>query len=248
MLRRPAAVDAPRHRGMTAPSATGFRRPWHRRVQRVLESLNSGLLSSAKCYFGGGTRIAMALDEFRESVDIDFLCSDRDGYRTLRNTVTELSLGAILSGGHPLLREVRADMYGIRTFLRVDGEPVKFEIIAEGRIAVAGDAAGPFPVEALDRTSCVAEKLLAHADRGRDVSTHGRDLFDLAFMAARWPPEHLRDGAAVAESAYGAVVARELDAGLSRFDDPAHRRRCAKALAVTDTRTLAQGLQALRRR
>ncbi len=158
---------------MTVPSPKGFRRPWHRRVWRVLESLNSGLLSSAKCYFGGGTRIAMALGEFRESVDVDFLCSDRDGYRTLRNTVTDLSLGAMLSGGLVLLRDVRADMYGIRTFLRVDGEPVKFEIIAEGRIAVAGDAAGPFPVEALDRTSCVAEKLLAHADRGGEYRPTG---------------------------------------------------------------------------
>ena len=79
-----------------SPSSTGFRRPWHRRVQRVIESLNSGLLSSAKCYFGGGTRIAMALGEFRESVDIDFLCSDRDGYRTLRSTVTELSLRSVV--------------------------------------------------------------------------------------------------------------------------------------------------------
>lgn len=234
---------------MTAsPPGADLRRPWHRLVWRVLEALNGALLADAKCYFGGGgTRIAMELDEFRESVDVDFLCADRDGYRTLRNTVTERSLGDIVSGDYALMRDVRADMYGIQTFLRVDDQPIKLEIIAEGRMPLEGDAAGRFPVAILDRTSCIAEKLLAHADRGRDVSTHARDLVDLAFMAARWAPEHASSAMTIAETAYGAVVARELDAGLSRFADNAHRRRSVEALAVTDTRTLARGLTALRK-
>ena len=233
---------------MTAsPPGADLRRPWHRLVWRVLEALNGALLADAKCYFGGGTRIAMELDEFRESVDVDFLCADRDGYRTLRNTVTEQSLGDIVSGDYALMRDVRADMYGIRTFLRVDDQPIKLEIIAEGRMPLEGDAAGRFPVAILDPTSCIAEKLLAHADRGRDVSTHARDLVDLAFMAARWAPEHAASAMTIAEAAYGAVVARELDDGLSRFEDSAHRRRSVEALAVTDTRTLARGLTALRK-
>ena len=82
----------------------------------------------------------------------------------------------------------------------------------------------------LDRTSCLAEKLLAHADRGRDDSTHARDLVDLAFMAARWLPEHAASALTIAEAAYGAVVARELYDGLSRFEDSAHRRRSVEAL------------------
>ena len=229
----------------TSPPGADLRRPWHRLVWRVLETLNGPLLAEAKCYFGGGTRIAMELDGFRESVDVDFLCADRDGYRTLRNTVTERSLGDIVSGDYALMRDVRADMYGIRTFLRVDDQPIKFEIIAEGRMSLASDATRRFPVPILDRTSCIAEKLLAHADRGRDNSTHARDLVDLAFMAARWAPEHAASAMTIAEAAYGAVVARELHAGLSRFEDRAHRRRSVKALAITDTRTLARGLRAL---
>ena len=68
--------------------------------------------------------------------------------------------------------------------MRDRGRPrFKFEIISEGRISLAGETIEPFPVEVLDRTSCIAEKLLAHADRGRDESTHARDLIDLAFMA-----------------------------------------------------------------
>ena len=223
-----------------------FRRPWHRLVWQVLESLNSDLLARAKCWFGDGTRVAMELGEFRESVDVDFLCEDREGYRILRSTVTQSSLGDIASHALVLMRDVRADMYGIRTFLRVDGQPVKFEVIFEGRIPLSGETRSPFPVEVLARSSCFAEKLLANADRGRDSSTHARDLIDLAFMAANWPEEDQRTGMATAESAYGDVVRRELDAVLSSLDDADYKQRCLDALSVSDTGEFSRGLLALR--
>ena len=233
---------------MTASSSQpDLCRSWHRLIWRVLESLNRGLLASTKCYFGGGTRIALELGEFRESVDVDFLCSDRDGYRTLRNTIRHNSLGEIFSDGFELMREVRADLYGIRTFLKVNERPVKFEIISEGRISLTGAAVAPFPVKVLDRRSCIAEKLLAHADRGRDESTHSRDLVDLAFMAGSWPDEHARAAMVAAESAYGAAVRRELAAGLARFEDETHRGSCLESLRITDTQTLERGLVALGR-
>ena len=53
---------------------------------------------------------------------------------------------------------------------------------------------------------------------------------------------------AAAVSAYGAVVMRELDAGLSRFGDRTRRRRCVEALGIIDKRTLARGLRVLKRR
>ena len=223
-----------------------FRRPWHRLVWQVLESLNGDLLARARCWFGGGTRVAMELGEFRESGDVDFLCEDREGYRILRSTVTQSSLGHLASRALDLMRDVRADMYGIRTFLRVDGQPVKFEIIFEGRIPLTGEARSPFPVEVLARPSCFAEKLLANADRGRDASANARDLIDLAFMAAHWPEEDLRTGMATAQSAYGDAVWRELEAVLSSLDDAQYRQRCLDALSVSDTGAFSEGLQALR--
>ncbi|WP_338034423.1 hypothetical protein [Herbaspirillum seropedicae] len=36
------------------------------------------------------------LDEYRESLGVDFLCSSQEGYRTLRNTITSASLGAMV--------------------------------------------------------------------------------------------------------------------------------------------------------
>ena len=52
-----------------------FERSHHRRIATVLEALDAQKLADCECLFGGGTAIALAYEEFRESVDIDFLVS-----------------------------------------------------------------------------------------------------------------------------------------------------------------------------
>ena len=74
-----------------------FNRQRHKAILDLLHSFNSELLLNAKCYFGGGTAISLALDEFRESVDIDFLCADTQGYSLLRNAVSGNNLGKLLN-------------------------------------------------------------------------------------------------------------------------------------------------------
>jgi hypothetical protein len=86
-----------------------FKRSHHNRIQSLLAALDADFLSRNGCFFGGDTAIVLALDEYRESVDIDFLCATQDGYRELRNTITNVSLGAIFTGPVELAREVRAD-------------------------------------------------------------------------------------------------------------------------------------------
>ena len=58
-----------------------FVRPHHRLIFKVLSELNTDFLSTCQCYFGGGTRIVLELNEYRESVDVDLLCADPAGYR-----------------------------------------------------------------------------------------------------------------------------------------------------------------------
>ena len=86
----------------------------HRAVAEILAQFDAGFLDRANCYFGGGTRIALALDEYRESADIDFLCSSREGYRLLRESVTEDSLGKVLGSAArvSLARPIKSDQYG----------------------------------------------------------------------------------------------------------------------------------------
>ena len=49
-----------------------FLRQHHRLIARALENFNADYLRENRILFGGGTRIALELGEFRESVDIDF--------------------------------------------------------------------------------------------------------------------------------------------------------------------------------
>lgn len=214
-------------------------------VWQVLKSLNRELLKATQCYFGGGTRIALELEEFRESIDVDFLCSDRAGYRTLRSMITQTSFGELFSDGYELMRDIRADMYGIRTFLLIDDQPLKFEIISEGRIYIGGTTTKPFPVQVLDRPTCFAEKLLANADRGGDASTRSRDVIDLAFMTSSWPKTDLMTGLDKANEVYGDAVHRGLTTALSRIKDRKYRNQCVKELSISDPRKLGRGLQAL---
>lgn len=224
-----------------------FRREHHRLIARLLKRLNARLLLESQCYFGGGTRIALELGEFRESRDIDFLCASRQGFRTLRESITQKSLGSLMLTPVALAREVRADRDGIRTFFAVDSTTIKFEIVLEGRIDLAGAMDRKLRVPVLDTDHMVAEKLLANADRGMDESTHARDLVDLAFIAASLGKRGLRGGLAIAQGAYGAAVLKQLESSLTELSASRHRAAGhLKTLGVTDTPTLRKGLKALR--
>ena len=61
-----------------------FKRPRHQLIQAALGQFDSDFLTRHRIYFGGGTRISMELDEYRESVDIDFLRPDKASYRAVR--------------------------------------------------------------------------------------------------------------------------------------------------------------------
>ncbi len=74
-----------------------FNRPHHQSIANVLQRINSDLLMKAECFFGGGTAIALSLDEYRESVDIDFMCSSRDGFRLIRRSIKNNTLGDLIS-------------------------------------------------------------------------------------------------------------------------------------------------------
>lgn len=223
-----------------------FRRPGHRRVLRLLSALDGAFLTESKCYFGGGTRIVLELGEYRESKDVDFLCSSRDGYRRLREGVSESSLGRIAKRGISLARDIRADQYGIRTFIEIDETSLKFEIIREARIDIEGEQVAGIPVTCLSRLQCFAEKFLANADRGLDASTLSRDIVDLAFMIAGWSKDEAKSGMVIAEAAYGDSVRRSLAAVIRKMkEDQAYRKRCIEGLGIADRKTLTAGIRAL---
>ena len=230
-----------------------FERAHHQRIAHVLSALDGSVLAQHACWFGGGTCIALKFGEYRESVDIDFLISDPVGYRELRQLLTGMEGLAPITrqGAMPLelLREVRADQYGIRTQVRMDGHAVKFEIVREARILFQD----PVPqdsicgVHTLTLLDLAASKLLANADRQADDGVFSRDIIDLAMMNLKLP--QLREALEKATGAYGTTIARDLGKAIDRMQNrQGWLDRCMQAMAMDMPKALLwQKIRSLRR-
>ncbi|MHB1124372.1 MAG: nucleotidyl transferase AbiEii/AbiGii toxin family protein [Ramlibacter sp.] len=230
-----------------------FDRPHHQRIARLLESLDAPLLRERQCLFGGGTAITLCHGEYRESVDVDFLVSAKEQYRELRNAMTGIGgVRSIMRSGAPVLEQVgelRADQYGIRTKLNVEGAPIKLEIVLEGRVVLETPSAQDVVcgVATLAPLDMAASKLLANSDRWPDDSVFSRDLIDLAMMRPALPL--LRAAVTKAAGAYGDSILRDLGRAIERMQSRAGwLERCMQAMAMTDPSALVwQRIRALRR-
>lgn len=210
-----------------------FERPHHQRIVRVLQALNADLLRQHQCLFGGGTAIALAHGEYRESVDIDFICSDVDGYRSLRSLVHGQGMGGLLRLPLPLARDPRIDQYGIRCAFEVDQRPIKFEIVFEGRVQLSA----PVPdgqlcgVSTLAPQDQVATKLMANSDRWADEAVMSRDLIDLAMLTDTGAL--LPSGVAKAVRAYGDSVLRDLEKAKAQLlQRPGRLKLCMQKMGM----------------
>ena len=214
-----------------------FERPHHRRIATILQALDADALLANACLFGGGTAMALRFGEYRESVDIDFMVSRVDGYRQLRQRLMgPEGLRAITRPGQVLnpSREMRADQYGVRTLLQVEGADIKLEIVLEARIELEA----PCPddrlcgVATLTPLDMATSKLLANSDRWRDDAVLSRDLIDLAMMAP--PKKLLRRALDKARAAYGDNVVADLAKAIENLRERPHRLvQCMKAMAMT---------------
>jgi hypothetical protein len=212
-----------------------FDRPHHQRIAQVLGALDGDLLRANQCLFGGGTVMALRYGEYRESVDVDFLVSDLAGYRNLRQLLTQAGGIANLCRSRAVTLEqscdMRADQYGIRTTLQVGGQPIKFEIVLEGRLTLESPAPTDevCGIATLTPLDMAASKLLANSDRWADDGVFSRDLIDLAMMEAPLPL--LRRAVVKAEAAYGPAILRDLDKALTRLmNRTGWLERCMQAM------------------
>jgi len=214
-----------------------FRLEHHQRIACLLEGLNPELLRQHHCLFGGGTAIALRYGEFRQSVVVDLLVSDRQGYRELRQLVRRHnSLKPLWKA--PLhapeeSREPLTDQYGIRAGVLVGGVAIKLEIVLEGRISL--ESPGPDDavcgIATLTLNDLICSKLLANSDRWNDDGVFNRDLLDLAHLPlsrAVWEQALVK-----AEEAYGDAVRTDLHKALARLQRrEGWLERCRRALAI----------------
>jgi len=219
-----------------------FTRPHHQRIAKMLESLDAALLKRHNCLFSGGTAIALRYGEYRESVDIDFLVSDLASYRYLRNSVREQGLQALMKNtdvGQLQTSDVRSDQYGIRSKVFVEGKPIKFEIVLEGRIGLArpGKKDSVLGVATLTKLDMAASKLLANSDRGMDRGVYCRDVIDLAML--NLTKSEFAEATTKAQVAYGEAILKDLAKVIDRLGEAnGLLEHCMKAMDVSVPRAL----------
>ncbi len=215
-----------------------FERTGHRHIARVLEALDPPTFETNHCWFGGGTAIALSSGEYRESIDIDFLVSDLAGYRTLRQRCTGRDgIRAVTREAITLetVRDVRADQYGIRTWLAVDDVEIKLEIVHEARISLDAPSSTDriCGIATLTKLDLATSKLLANSDRWADDAVFSRDLIDLAMLKP--DKKALRAAIDKARGAYGASVERDLAKAIDALRRRAGRLdECMRALRMLE--------------
>ena len=92
----------------------------HQAIYAALLHFDAQFLARHQILFGGGTRIALELNEYRESVDIDFLCPDKASFRAVRAAVTPDSLGQLVTREFVYLRQIRADRDAVRCMININ--------------------------------------------------------------------------------------------------------------------------------
>jgi hypothetical protein len=135
--------------------------------------------------------------------------------------------------------DIRSDQYGIRTKVFVQGKPIKFEIVLEGRIALANPRKKDsiLGVATLTRLDMAVSKLLANSDRGLDMGVHCRDVIDLAMLNLSKP--EFDDAITKAKVAYGEAILKDLSRVIDRLGEAnGLLERCMKAMDVSVPRAL----------
>ncbi|MDI6026954.1 nucleotidyl transferase AbiEii/AbiGii toxin family protein [Corticibacterium sp. UT-5YL-CI-8] len=205
--------------------------------------MNAGFLLENRCYFGGGTAIVLKFGEYRLSLDVDFLCADRDGYRELRSALVSGRLDMVFGPRVEAIRAFRADQYGIRAILGVQGQHIRFEIVRESRVELGGAVDPQLHVPLLSTEDQVAEKLLDNADRCLDRAVAHRDAIDLGILVGSlggFPEQSIQK----AEAAYGDDVSRYVGKAIERLALKQERAYAAESLRM-EPGTIVTAAQAL---
>ena len=131
----------------------------------------------------------------------------------------------------------------------IDGLPLKFEVVLEGRIALNAPSAADaiLGISTLTPLDIATTKLLANSDRQADDGVFSRDVIDLAIMQPKLAL--LRAALAKAEAAYGPSVSRDLAKAISNLQcREGWLERCMQAMLMDMPKALLwQKVSVLRR-
>lgn len=190
---------------------------YHNLIRKALDNFNPIFLLENNVLFGGGTRIALEINEYRLSVDIDFICPNKESYRSVRQEVSNVSLGNIVRKDFVYLREIKQDRDSVRCFIEINNNPIKLEFISFADYNLNKDIGTYFNIPYIDRKACYTTKLLANADRYNNSPY--KDIFDLLAMFDNWG-DIPRDSWKEADNHYSSeVIMLGLDRACSLIKD-----------------------------
>lgn len=155
----------------------------HEEIYEALSFFDAKFLIKNQILFGGETRVALELNEYRESIDIDFLCPNKASFRAVRQQARSTSLGQLVLKEFDYIREIRADRDAVRCFIKIKDINIKLEFVSFADYDLR-PYKSIFTVPCLDQHSCFLTKILANADRYADSPF--KDIFDLLAMFDAW--------------------------------------------------------------
>jgi predicted nucleotidyltransferase component of viral defense system len=213
-----------------------FKLAHHNHILTILNSLNEQVFQENKACFGGGTLIALLYNEYRQSNDIDFICSvSSSGYKNLRSLIFDHGYKTLFSHlNHISIGRSTMDQYGIRMLIKIENSDIfiKTEIIAEGRFTLETPHFYEWTkIPCLSENDAITSKLLANSDRYIDDNILSRDLIDLAILRSN--QTFGTKAINKAEQAY--EVIRPLKIAIQRFQDrPEYREKCFEQLKISN--------------
>ncbi len=192
--------------------------------------------------------LALEYGEYRLSRDIDFLCPYGEPFSRLRRCVFDRGYGALFDLENQceeirFPRDLRTDRDGVRFALQHKDTVLKFEIVAEGRVALEPPIQPAWsPVACLSVVDQITEKLLANGDRWADRSVYARDLIDLAILASK--TDFSDEALTKAENAYPTI--EPLKRSIRAFQaQPEYRMQCYERLQIESPSIVIEGLDLL---
>jgi len=210
-----------------------YKREHHNYINQILQSLDSDMLQKSDCYFGGGTAISLMLNEYRESVDIDFLCGTNEGYSFLMEHAFD-GLRSFFKTPTKFVREPKIGRDAVRMVIDVNDIPIKFEIIRSGKASLKGGINPQFGVPTLSREELFSEKLLANASRGLDRAFLSRDIIDLGMMIAGW--KHIPEVSWLsAFSQFKSQTVKKFNSSISLIENNEYFKRCLDKMQINDS-------------
>ena len=147
-----------------------FRREHHQRIARALGLIKIENLVKCGCLFGGGTARVLQPGEYRDSVDIDFLCGSIPDYGRIRRGIFDEGNTFLFREGTKLSRELIQGRSEMRASIDLEdgSRPLKFEILTEGYLnGLLPSETEVCDVPCLNPQDSMATKLMANADRGQ---------------------------------------------------------------------------------